>query len=364
MCSCGRSFSTEITIRETTNVETSSPPATPMLVSKPDIKHHQYIQTSASKRAKTSATDSTTSSSSLIPTTTLNELVDRLHPSSNIVNWHTTTLKHYEHSPGSLRLAVVRCRCFSLSLSLSDLFTELLTTESTREESEIELSSDDSRCLDEIDVVLSRDKTTVSNFIYSNSLWPTSLSPSTPMCLSYSTDHQENIQSQNSDDHHQHHHHHHHHHQEQLQQRQLITLKPVGHEPLSPVPALLHDEQLNKDLGSIHRQPMLIPFIHPDVRSPTGPTHFKCAQCHETFDSLLLGQEHVNNGMCILEVTVNVRERLFEGMSKVETSSRADNHMCCTDNTCCSLSFRSLIIRIRNHRPPDHRCSTRCKRIW
>ena len=97
MCSCGRSFSTEITIRETTNVEATSPPATPMLSSKSDLKHHPYIQTSVSKRAKTSAMESITS---LIPTTTLNELVDRLHPPTNMINWHTTNVKHYENSPG------------------------------------------------------------------------------------------------------------------------------------------------------------------------------------------------------------------------------------------------------------------------
>ena len=50
-----------------------------------------------------------------------------------------------------------------------------MTVESNRGESDIELSSDESRCLEDIDAVLSPDKNTVSNFIYSNSLWPTSL---------------------------------------------------------------------------------------------------------------------------------------------------------------------------------------------
>jgi hypothetical protein len=51
---------------------------------------------------------------------------------------------------------------------------------------------------------------------------------------------------------------------------------------------------------------MLVAFTDPRACSPTGPTHFKCTQCHETFDSLLLGQEHANNGMCQSDATVNV----------------------------------------------------------
>lgn len=113
MCSCGRSFSTEIAIRETTNVEATSPPATPMLSSKCDLKHHQYIQTSVSKRAKTFAMDSMTS---LIPTTTLNELVDRLQPPTNMINWHTTNVKHYENSPGSFGTDLDRSASFFVSL--------------------------------------------------------------------------------------------------------------------------------------------------------------------------------------------------------------------------------------------------------
>ena len=94
----------------------------------------------------------------------------------------------------------------------------------------------------------------------------------------------------------------------------MITLKPVSNEPLSPNPALLHDGDLNKTVATIHRRPMLVAFTDPGVSSPTGPTHFKCTQCHETFDSLLLGQEHANNGMCISEATMNV-EFSFEKSS-------------------------------------------------
>ena len=159
-----------------------------------------------------------------------------------------------------------------------------MTNESNRGESDIELSSDESRCLEDIDGVLSPDKNTVSNFIYSSSLWPTSLSPTNNGCLSYSTNH-------------------HHHHQ---QQQQMITLKPVSNEPLSPTPALMHDGDSGKTVATIHRRPMLIAFTDPDACSPTGPTHFKCTQCNETFDSLLLGQEHANNGMCNSDATINV----------------------------------------------------------
>jgi hypothetical protein len=86
----------------------------------------------------------------------------------------------------------------------------------------------------------------------------------------------------------------------------MITLKPVGNEPLSPTPALMHDGDMSKTVATIHRRPMLVAFTDPRACSPPGPTHFKCTQCHETFDSLLLGQEHANNGMCISDTTVNV----------------------------------------------------------
>jgi hypothetical protein len=159
-----------------------------------------------------------------------------------------------------------------------------MTGESNRGESDIELSSDESRCLEDIEAVLSPDKIAVSNFIYSSSLWPTSLSPSTNGCLSYSTDN------------HEHH----------RQQQQMVNLKPVSNEPLSPALALIHDGESNRTVATIHRRPMLVAFTDPDACSPTGPTYFKCTQCHETFDSLLLGQEHANNGMCTSDATINV----------------------------------------------------------
>jgi hypothetical protein len=158
-----------------------------------------------------------------------------------------------------------------------------MTNESNRGESDIELSSDESRCLEDIEAVLSPDKTTVSNFIYSSSLWTGPLSP-TNNCLSYTT----------------------HHHEDNRHQQQMLNLKPVGNEPLSPTPALIHDGDSDKIVATIHRRPMLIAFTDPEACSPTRPTHFKCTQCHETFDSLLLGQEHANNGMCIPDTTVNV----------------------------------------------------------
>jgi hypothetical protein len=161
-------------------------------------------------------------------------------------------------------------------------FQELLTAESNRGESDIELSSDESRCLEDIEAVLSPDKTTISNFIYSNDLWTTpSLSSAANSTLTNSTN--------NHDD-----------------ERQMITLKPVSNEPLSPNPALMHDGDMGKTVATIHRRPMLVAFTDPRACSPTGPTHFKCTQCHETFDSLLLGQEHANNGTCTSDSTINV----------------------------------------------------------
>lgn len=164
-----------------------------------------------------------------------------------------------------------------------------MTAESNRGESDIELSSDESRCLEDIDAVLSPDKTTISNFIYSNDLWTTpSLSSAANSTLTNSTN--------NHDDDNRH------------DQQQMITLKPVSNEPLSPTPTLIQDGDINKTVAIIHRRPMLVAFTDPRACSPTGPTHFKCTQCHEIFDSLLLGQEHANNGMCTLDATVNVRE--------------------------------------------------------
>jgi hypothetical protein len=166
-----------------------------------------------------------------------------------------------------------------------------MTAESNRGESDIELSSDESRCLEDIESVLSPDKTTISNFIYSNDLWTTpSLSSTANSTLTNSTN--------NHDD-------------DRHEQQQMITLKPVSTEPLSPSPALIHDGEMCKTVATIHRRPMLIAFTDPRASSPTGPTHFKCTQCHETFDSLLLGQEHANNGTCTSDAAVNVCRFVF-----------------------------------------------------
>jgi hypothetical protein len=89
LCPCGRSFSTEITIRETTNVDASSPPATPMLSLKTDLKHQQHSQESMSKRPRISMIEPPS-----LPTTTT--LFDRL----NSTSWSTTNMKTYENSPG------------------------------------------------------------------------------------------------------------------------------------------------------------------------------------------------------------------------------------------------------------------------
>ncbi|CAF0775187.1 unnamed protein product [Rotaria sordida] len=323
VCTCGRSFAAEITIHETTNVETSSPPATPMFMFKNDLKHQQYSQEPISKRPRilmvepltsviptTAATSSSSSSSS---TTTASTLADRLNSSTIVSNWQITNLKTYEDSP------------------------ELMTGESNRGESDIELSSDESRCLEDIDAVLSPDKNTVSNFIYSSSLWPPSLSPSTNGCLSYST--------HNHEDNRQHH------------QQQMISLKPIINEPLSPVPAHIHDGESGKTVATIHRRPMLVAFTDPEACSPTRPTHFKCTQCHETFDSLLLGQEHANNGMCISDTTINVLDNsdshvspttpLFDSLQENEEvlNVRLDSKAACP---ICNKVFSSVHTMIRH----------------
>ncbi len=98
MCGCGRSFAAEIIIRETTNVETSSPPATPMLLHKTDLKNQQRSQESMSKRSRTLMVEPATS---VIPTTTTTTtLIDQLHPSTTVTHWQTQNLKTYEDSPG------------------------------------------------------------------------------------------------------------------------------------------------------------------------------------------------------------------------------------------------------------------------
>ena len=158
-----------------------------------------------------------------------------------------------------------------------------MTVRSNRDESDIELSSDESRCLDDIDAVLSPDKMAVSNFIYSNGLWPQSLSPSVNDCLSHSTsNHEVN------------------------RQQEMVNIKQIITEPLSPVSALMHCGESGKPVATIHRRPMLVALTDSKACSPTRSTYFKCTQCHETFDSVILGQQHANNGMCTI---VNVCHR-------------------------------------------------------
>jgi len=310
ICTCGRSFTTDITIRETTNVETSSPPATPMLGTKIDLKSSPPL-----KRSKPSIIEQPTVT--IIRTTTnpvtLNHLVERTHQSNDLNNWQTNNLKQYENSE------------------------EFFTNGSTHAESDIELSSDESHCLEELDVLADEKTANGQNFIYSNTLWNASLSPSTPNGLSYSMNTAE----------------------QQQQQQQVITLKPVNNEPLSPVQTLLSDEQTNKTVVPIHRQPILIAFKHHDLCSTTSPTHFKCTQCHETFDSLLLGQEHVNNGLCISDVSSNVLDNsdsqisssasplfdsLQENMEEV-LNTRSDSKAACP---ICNKVFSSVHTMIRH----------------
>ena len=170
---------------------------------------------------------------------------------------------------------------------------ELTAIESNRAESDTELSSDESRCLEDIDNVLSPDKTAMNNFMYSNDMWQPA-----------------NTNNISDEDHHQHHHHHHHHHHphQHHEQQQMITLKPVSQEPVSPLPALVHDLDGGKPVATIHRRPMLIAYNESDACSPGRPSHFRCTQCHETFDSILLGQEHANSGLCTSDATVHVSE--------------------------------------------------------
>ncbi|CAF0960231.1 unnamed protein product [Rotaria magnacalcarata] len=327
VCTCGRSYAAEITIRETTNVETSSPPATPMFWLKNDLKHQQFSQEPMSKRPKVLMVEPSTS---VIPTTntattTSSTISDRMNAQTIVSNWQIANLKAYENSP------------------------ELMTAESNRGESDIELSSDDSRCLDDIDAVLSPDKNTVSNFIYSSSLWPPSLSP-TNVCLSYSNHNHEDHRQEPQ-------------HQHQLLHQQAMNIKQISNEPLSPVSGLIHDGESGKLVATIHRRPMLVAFTDPEACSPTGPTHFKCTQCHETFDSLLLGQEHANNGMCTTDNTVNVLENsdshlspttpLFDSLQEnvdEVLNSRLDSKSACP---ICYKVFSSVHTMIR-HRTSIH----------
>ena len=103
-CPCGRSFSTEITIRETTNVDTTSPPATPMLLMKTDFKNPQHSSDSISKRSRMlmidppAAAPPTQTPSSTQTTINLN---GTNHSLALVSSWPTGALKSYERSPGN-----------------------------------------------------------------------------------------------------------------------------------------------------------------------------------------------------------------------------------------------------------------------
>jgi hypothetical protein len=97
MCPCGRSFSTEISIRETTHMDASSPPATPMITFKNDLKH---VSESISKRSRILMIDPSGSNINIGGTST--SLIDRLNSSSLASSWSTNTLKAYANSPGLL----------------------------------------------------------------------------------------------------------------------------------------------------------------------------------------------------------------------------------------------------------------------
>lgn len=146
-------------------------------------------------------------------------------------------------------------------------------------ESDIELSSDESRCLEDIEAVLTPNKEAMSNFMYSNDLWPNQAATPT------------------IDDNHQ-----------GNSPQQMINLKSVNNEPMSPV-TLVHDNDIHKSVVPIHRRPMLIAFNGSETCSPNRTTYFKCTQCHETFDTLLAGQEHANNGLCTPDTGVQVKYR-------------------------------------------------------
>ena len=97
-CPCGRSFSTEITIRETTNVDSSSPPATPMLLMKNDLKHPQHTSESISKRSRMLLIDPPAA-----PPPSSTQTINLNRTNNNLAlttSWPTGALKNYEHSPG------------------------------------------------------------------------------------------------------------------------------------------------------------------------------------------------------------------------------------------------------------------------
>ena len=112
MCTCGRSFAAEVSIREMTNVETSSPPATPVFLLKTDTKHQQNLQEPFLKRPRILTLEPPTSTISTTITPTIN---DQLNSSTIVTDWQMTNLKNYENSPG-LYFHSKKTTLFSLSL--------------------------------------------------------------------------------------------------------------------------------------------------------------------------------------------------------------------------------------------------------
>ena len=162
-------------------------------------------------------------------------------------------------------------------------FLELITGESNRTESDIDISSNDSHCLGDIDVGLSPGKSTGSNFTYSNNLWQSVMSQSTINSFNYSNMTHDNNNQQDQE-------------QEQ-QQESMIVLKSVCSEPLSPDLTLIDDNETNKSVTSIQRRP---------VFSTRANAQISCTQCREMFDNIVVAQERVNSGMCSVDASVSI----------------------------------------------------------
>ena len=79
-----------------------------MLSLKTDLKHQQHPQEPNAKRSRMLFIDPPTS---LIPTTTIAPMTDRINSSTMINNWQTN-LKTYEDSPGSIFSMDFRSRIF------------------------------------------------------------------------------------------------------------------------------------------------------------------------------------------------------------------------------------------------------------
>lgn len=97
-CPCGRTFAIETTIRETTNVDASSPPATPMLQSKIDYKQLHSMSESNPKRPRILNVDA---NNLLIHNSQNNNIIaERINSSSILTSWPSSSIKTYENSPG------------------------------------------------------------------------------------------------------------------------------------------------------------------------------------------------------------------------------------------------------------------------